>query len=72
MFLPQVVHHTWVPTPSHTIWHEDSALLHCILLIVHIVSWLSIACSVLTIDYLELLGIKQVVVLFNIEYLELL
>lgn len=60
VFLPQVVHHFWVSVPTHVIWHVDSCLLHYVLLIVHIGSWLSVACSVLTIDYLELLGLRQV------------
>lgn len=54
------MHHFWVPVPMHVIWHVDSCLLHYVLLIVHIASWLSVACSILTIDYLELLGLRQV------------
>ena len=36
------------------------------LVAVHLLSWLSIACSLFTIDYLELLGIKQV--LLYVQY----
>ena len=56
----QIIYQFWVSTPAHTLWQSDSSLLYYVLVVVHIASWISIACSVFTIDYLELLGIKQV------------
>ena len=58
--LSQFIHHFWVSTPSHALWSCQGYLLVLGLKAVHCVCWLSIACSLFTIDYLELLGIKQV------------
>jgi hypothetical protein len=51
-----------MPYPSLALWHWDNSVLVLLLLLLHLMSWLSIACSIFTIDYLELLGIKQVCV----------
>lgn len=56
----QFIYHFWCPTPSFSIWRLDSCFLSCVLIFLHLVCWLSIACSLFTIDYLELLGLKQI------------
>ena len=55
-----MVNYFWCTTPSYTLWQTDIRLVHVILLVIHTASWMSIACSLFYIDYLELLGIKQV------------
>ncbi len=56
----QLISYLWCSTPHNTLWESDSGVLHLALAIVHLACWISISCSVFTIDYLELLGIKQV------------
>lgn len=56
----QFIYYFWESTPAHSLWHYDTSVLHYILVTIHVASWISIACSVFAIDYLELLGIKQV------------
>ncbi|XP_064399434.1 nurim-like [Halichondria panicea] len=54
-----LISYLWCSTPHNTLWESDSGVLHLALAIVHLACWISISCSVFTIDYLELLGIKQ-------------
>ncbi|CAI8010222.1 Nurim [Geodia barretti] len=61
----QLIHHFWTPTPAHTLWECHGYLLTLSLKAVHSGCWLSIACSLFTIDYLELLGIKQLYYSYN-------
>ncbi len=59
--LVQVIHHFWQPISSHTLWHlESNSMVVAMLLVLHLMCWVLIAASIFTIDYLELLGIKQV------------
>ena len=61
MFIVQIVNSFWQITPNYVFWYSDSRPLNLFLMVVHMACWMSIACSVFTIDYLELLGIKQVI-----------
>ena len=56
----QIVNSFWQITPNYVIWSSNSRTLNLILMVVHTACWMSIATSVFTIDYLELLGVKQV------------
>ena len=58
----QVLYHFWRPTPSCTLWQTGAAsdMLRVMLAAVHVLSWVSIACSLFFTDYLELIGLKQV------------
>lgn len=58
----QVIHYFWQPLPSLTLWQlsEEDRNLILVLLITHLLCWVLIASSVFTIDYLELMGFKQV------------
>ena len=61
----QIMNSFWQVTPDYVIWSSYSRTLNLILMVVHTACWMSIATSVFTIDYLELLGIKQVM---NTDY----
>ena len=56
----QIMNSFWQVTPNYFIWSSNSRPLNLLLMVVHTACWMSIATSVFTIDYLELLGIKQV------------
>ena len=65
----QFIYHFWQSTPTHTLWACNNCLLTYCLKAVHTVCWLSLACSLFTIDYLELLGIKQVEMCMYVQYI---
>ena len=56
----KVMYNLWQATPSHAVWWCESRFLSLLLQALHLLAWLSVCCSVFTLDYLELLGIKQV------------
>ena len=58
----QVIYRLWQPLPDYQLWHcgGDYTIVLLVLSILHLLAWVSIACSVFALDYLELLGIKQV------------
>jgi len=59
--LLQFIHHFWEPVSSRALWHvESSEVTVLLLLALHLLCWVLIASSIFTIDYLELIGIKQV------------
>ena len=64
----QFIYHFWQATPSHTLWECNSNILNLSLKAIHTLCWFSVACSLFTIDYLELLGIKQVHCRFSIWF----
>jgi hypothetical protein len=61
----QFTYHFWQSTPSHTLWECNSTILVLSLKAIHTLCWFSVACSLFTIDYLELLGIKQIYYSYN-------
>jgi hypothetical protein len=61
----QFINHFWQSTPSHSLWDCQGYSLSLFLKAIHSLCWLSIACSLFTIDYLELLGIKQLYYSYN-------
>lgn len=64
-FVINVINYLWTPYSSQTLWRLESYSLVLVFLMVHLLCWLSIACSLFAIDYLELLGIKQIYYSFN-------
>ena len=58
----QFIYHFWEPTPRHTLWSMsmEGGVVFYGMVLLHGLCWVSIACSVFFIDYLELVGIKQV------------
>ena len=57
-----MIHWLWTPI-SHHVWHcpDNSTLLLVSIATVHAFCWISVVCSLFTTDYLELMGIKQVI-----------
>lgn len=58
----QVIHYFWQPLPSLTLWKlsEENHTFILVLFATHFLCWILIASSVFTIDYLELMGFKQI------------
>ena len=61
----QVIHNFWQPISDHYLWDCGirSWAFYTVMATVHLLCWLSISCSVYVMDYLELIGVKQVCVL---------
>ena len=56
----QVVEVFWRSTPIYYAWRLDSTIVLYIMIVVHMLAWLQMLCSLFHLDHLELFGIKQV------------